>query len=217
MQNCKVINMQKNTSKVYVKVDKQNRILCCEGGYTTPNDLTDWVLIDEGSGDKYNLCQSHYFDKPIYTNDGVPRYKLVDGKAVERTSEEISAERLEPLKENRIVQSKTELQIYLAEHPLQWTDGKYYTIPAEKQQQLTSKLLSATFAQQAQQPYNLTWNDTEQICEPWTLENLTALAFAIDARVTALVTYQQEKERLIRDAETLETLESIVVNYDEVV
>lgn len=217
MQNCKVINMQKNTSKVYVKVDKQNRILCCEGGYTTPNDLTDWVLIDEGSGDKYNLCQSHYFDKPIYTNDGVPRYKLVDGKAVERTSEEISAERLEPLKENRIVQSKTELQIYLAEHPLQWTDGKYYTITAEKQQQLTSKLLSATFAQQAQQPYNLTWNDTEQICEPWTLENLTALAFAIDARVTALVTYQQEKERLIRDAETLETLESIVVNYDEVV
>ena len=217
MQNCKVINMQKNTSKVYVKVDKQNRILCCEGGYTTPNDLTDWVLIDEGSGDKYNLCQSHYFDKPIYTNDGVPRYKLVDGKAVERTSEEISAERLEPLKENRIVQSKTELQIYLAEHPLQWTDGKYYTITAEKQQQLTSKQLSATFAQQAQQPYNLTWNDTEQICEPWTLENLTALAFAIDARVTALVTYQQEKERLIRDAETLETLESIVVNYDEVV
>lgn len=217
MQNCKVINMQKNTSKVYVKVDKQNRILCCEGGYTTPNDLTDWVLIDEGSGDKYNLCQSHYFDKPIYTEHGIPQYKLLDGKAVERTSEEISAERLEPLKENRIVQSKTELQIYLAEHPLQWTDGKYYTITAEKQQQLTSKLLSATFAQQAQQPYNLTWNDTEQICEPWTLENLTALAFAIDARVTALVTYQQEKERLIRDAETLETLESIVVNYDEVV
>ena len=209
--------MQKNTSKVYVKVDKQNRILCCEGGYTIPNDLTDWVLIDEGSGDKYNLCQSHYFDKPIYTEHGIPQYKLLDGKAVERTSEEISAERLEPLKENRIVQSKTELQIYLAEHPLQWTDGKYYTITAEKQQQLTSKLLSATFAQQAQQPYNLTWNDTEQICEPWTLENLTALAFAIDTRVTALVTYQQEKERLIRDADTLETLESIVVNYDEVV
>lgn len=96
MQNCKVINMQKNTSKVYVKVDKQNRILCCEGGYTTPNDLTDWVLIDEGSGDKYNLCQSHYFDKPIYTNDGVPRYKLVDGNAVERTVEEIEADKPKP-------------------------------------------------------------------------------------------------------------------------
>ena len=37
--------MQKNTSKVYVKVDKQNRILCCEGGYTTPNDLTEKKLV----------------------------------------------------------------------------------------------------------------------------------------------------------------------------
>lgn len=124
---------------------------------------------------------------------------------------------LDSLKEQKITQSKTDLQTYLANHPLQWTDGKYYTITAEKQQQLTSKLLSATFAQQTGTPYDLKWNDTEQVCEPWTLENLTALAFAIDARVTALVTYQQEKERLIRDAETLETLESIVVNYDEVV
>lgn len=124
---------------------------------------------------------------------------------------------LDSLKEQKITQSKTDLQTYLANHPLQWTDGKYYTITAEKQQQLTSKLLSATFAQQTGTPYDLKWNDTEQVCEPWTLENLTNLAFAIDARVTALVTYQQEKERLIRDAETLETLESIVVNYDEVV
>lgn len=112
--------MQKNTSKVYVKVDKQNRILCCEGGYTTPNDLTDWVLIDEGSGDKYNLCQSHYFDKPIYTNDGVPRYKLVDGKAIERTSEEIESDKSEPLlpqptitdlmKENELLKAQIKAQ-----------------------------------------------------------------------------------------------------------
>ena len=124
---------------------------------------------------------------------------------------------LDGMKEQKIIKSKTDLQTYLAEHPLQWTDGKYYTITAEKQQQLTSKLLSATFAQQSGTPYDLKWNDTEQVCVSWTLENLTALAFAIDAKVTALVTYQQEKERLIRDAETLETLESIVVNYDEVV
>ena len=31
-----------------------------------------------------------------YTNDGVPRYKLVDGKAVERTVEEIEADRPKP-------------------------------------------------------------------------------------------------------------------------
>ena len=201
---------------VYVKIDEQSRIIAINSNAFLDN-TENWTKIDDGIGDKYHHAQGNYFDKPIFTNDGVPRYKLVDGKAVERTSEEISAERLEPLKENRIVQSKSDLQIYLVEHPLQWTDGKYYTITAEKQQQLTSKLLSATFAQQSGTPYDLKWNDTEQVCVSWTLENLTALAFAIDARVTALVTYQQEKEREIRDAETLEELESITVNYDEVV
>ena len=87
--------MQENTSKVYVKVDGQSRILSCEGGYTTPLDLTDWVQIDEGTGDKYNLCQSHYFDGGIYTGDGIPRYKLVDGFPVLRSEEEIAADRAE--------------------------------------------------------------------------------------------------------------------------
>ena len=49
-------------SKVYIQIDTEGRILRCEGGYTTPADLTDWIEIDEGSGDKYNLCQSHYFE-----------------------------------------------------------------------------------------------------------------------------------------------------------
>ena len=210
------MNFLQQNYEVYVKTDNQKRIIAINSSAFI-DDLTDWIKIDEGLCDKYHHAQNNYFDKSLYTADGVPRYKLVDGKAVERTSEEISAERLEPLKEIRIAQSKSDLQSYLSNHPLQWTDGKYYTITAEKQQQLTSKLLSATFAQQIGTEFDLKWNDTKQVCEPWTLENLTALAFAIDARVTALVTYQQEKERLIRDAETLETLESIVVNYDEVV
>lgn len=201
---------------VYAKTDEKKRIIAVNSNAFLDN-TERWIKIDEGLGDKYAHAQGNYFDKPVYTEQGIPRYKLVDGKAVERTEEEIQAELLEPLKETRIAQSKSDLQSYLAEHPLQWIDGKYYTITVEKQQQLTSKLLSATFAQQAEQPYNLTWNDTQQVCEPWTLENLTALAFAIDARVTALVTYQQEKEKQMRNAETLKVLESIVVNYDEVV
>lgn len=80
------------TSKVYVQTDEQNRILRCEGGYTTPADLTGWVQIDEGTGDRYNLCQSHYFDGGLYTSDGIPRYKLVEGQPVERTAEELEVD-----------------------------------------------------------------------------------------------------------------------------
>lgn len=80
-------------SKVYVMADELSRITRCEGGYTTPSDLTGWTQIDEGTGDKYNLCQSHYFDGGLYTEDGIPRYKIVDGLAVERTPQEIAADR----------------------------------------------------------------------------------------------------------------------------
>ena len=67
------------------------------------------------------------------------------------------------------------------------------------------------------QPYALTWNATgHQECQSWTLENLTALAFAIDARVTSLVSYQQAQEVSMQAAAALEELEAIPVDYDSV-
>lgn len=119
-------------------------------------------------------------------------------------------------KVERIAESKAQLSDYLLCHPMQWTDGQYYAITAEKQQQLTSKIMSATLAAQTGTPYSLTWNATGEECQAWTLENLTALAFAIDARVTSLVSYQQAREVEMRDASTLEALEAIPVDYDSV-
>ena len=126
------------------------------------------------------------------------------------------ASRLAARKVERIAESKTQLSDYLLCHPMQWTDGQYYAITAEKQQQLTSKIMSATLAAQTSTPYSLTWNATGEECQAWTLENLTALAFAIDARVTSLVSYQQAQEVEMRDASTLEALEAIPVDYDSV-
>ncbi len=85
--------MEEYKSRVYVRIDAAGRITRCEGGYTTPKDTTGWIQIDEGAGDKYNLCQSHYFDGGLRTIDGILRYKLVDGAPVLRTDEEIEADR----------------------------------------------------------------------------------------------------------------------------
>lgn len=126
------------------------------------------------------------------------------------------AEQLAARKAERIAESKARLSDYLLCHPMQWTDGQYYAITAEKQQQLTSKIMSATLAAQTSTPYSLTWNATGEECQAWTLENLTALAFAIDARVTSLVSYQQAQEVAMREASTLEALEAIPVDYDSV-
>ena len=48
------------------------------------------------------------------------------------------------------------------------------------------------------------------------MEDLAALAFAIDARVTALVSYQQVKEVAMKEATTMEALTAIEVDYDTV-
>lgn len=116
----------------------------------------------------------------------------------------------------RIEQSKTDLDIYLATHPLLWADGNYYSITKEKQNQLTSKIMAATLAQSLSTDYDLTWNSTGEVCKSWTLQDLSALAFAIDKRVTALVSYQQTQEVAMREAATLEDLEAVEVDYDTV-
>lgn len=80
-------------SRVYILTDETGRVLRLEGEYSLPADLTGWIKIDEGNGDRYALAQSHYLPYPLFTTDGLYRYKLADGAVVERTSEEIAADR----------------------------------------------------------------------------------------------------------------------------
>lgn len=86
--------MDEMKSKVYIKIDSQNRIIRCEGGYTMGNidNIEEWILIDEGTGDKYNLCQSMYFEGGLFTVDGICRYKF-NGVPVLRSPVELEADR----------------------------------------------------------------------------------------------------------------------------
>ena len=87
------MEFEMSKSKVYIQTDTEGRILRCEGGYTTPVDLAGWQEIDEGNGNRYNLCQSHYFDGGLYTMDGIPRYRWDGSMAALRTEEELEADR----------------------------------------------------------------------------------------------------------------------------
>ena len=76
---------------VYVQTDETGRITAVNSSAFVDSD---WgTEIDSGCGDKYHHAQGNYFPWPIYTEDGIPRYKLQDGQAVERTQEEIEADR----------------------------------------------------------------------------------------------------------------------------
>ena len=56
------------------------------------NDTAGWVKIDSGYGDKYHHAQGNYFPESIITDGGAYRYKLIDGKPVECTAEDIKAQ-----------------------------------------------------------------------------------------------------------------------------
>lgn len=142
---------------------------------------------------------------------------IQDGKLVGVTSTlNSNPEYLEKKKSEKIAKSKSDLSTYLESHPLLWSDGENYSITAEKQQQLTSKLFSAYTKKASGVPYDLSWNSTGEVCKSWTIEDLSSLAYAIEARVTSLVAYQQAQEVAMRNATTQEDLDAIVVDYDSV-
>jgi len=76
---------------VYVKIDAENRITAINSSAFLA-DTDGWTLIDEGHGDKHHHAQGNYLDKPVIVESGIFRYKLVDGKPVERTQDEMDAD-----------------------------------------------------------------------------------------------------------------------------
>lgn len=83
--------MKQESYKVCVRTDSYNRIIAVNSSAFVS---LDWGRkIDEGIEYKYHHAQGNYFEGGLYTDDGIPRYKLVDGQPVERTEEEIRADR----------------------------------------------------------------------------------------------------------------------------
>lgn len=91
---------------VYIKVDAQNRITAINSdAFLT--EMAGWTQIDEGKGDRYHHAQGNYLPSSIFTEHGVCRYKLVNGKPVERSVAEIAADlppvTVQPSESDRIV------------------------------------------------------------------------------------------------------------------
>lgn len=112
------MTLEFETYIVYVRSD-------CEGCITAVNssaflpDTTGWTEIDSGYGDKYHHAQGNYFDKPLCDERGVYRYKLADGKAVERSQEEMDADytppEVKPTDAERILQLESEKKLLTAQ------------------------------------------------------------------------------------------------------
>lgn len=80
---------------VYVREDDAGRIYDINSDAFIFN-TQGWVKIDEGYGDRYHHAQGNYLTGPLMDERGIYRYKLVDGKPIERTQEEMDADYTPP-------------------------------------------------------------------------------------------------------------------------
>lgn len=117
------------------------------------------------------------------------------------------------LKAAKIANSKTQLATYLETHPLTYTDGKRYSVTAEKQSLLTSALARHQIAASAAVTTELKWNATGEECTVWEYADLAALALAIADYVEPLVAQQQAVEVAINACTTMAEVEAIVIAY----
>ena len=76
---------------VYVKTDDAGRITAVNSSAFL-EDASEWLEIDRGSDLRHYHAQGNYFPKPIRDERGICRYKMQDGKPVERTAEEMDAD-----------------------------------------------------------------------------------------------------------------------------
>ena len=90
---------------VYARVNDTERIIAIDSSAFL-SDTTGWTEIDSGYGDKYHHAQGNYFPHPLYDERGICRYKLADGKPVERTQDEMDADytpaEIKPTTEQRV-------------------------------------------------------------------------------------------------------------------
>ena len=90
---------------VYVRADGEGRITAVNSSAFLA-DTIGWTEIDSGYGDKYHHAQGNYFPQPIMDERGIYRYKLENGKPIERTASEMDADytptKIKPTTEQRV-------------------------------------------------------------------------------------------------------------------
>ena len=77
--------------RVFIKTDSQDRITAVNSEIFI-SDLSGWTEIDSGDGDRFVHAQGNYLPKSVIDDNGIFRYKYVDGAIYERSADEMAAD-----------------------------------------------------------------------------------------------------------------------------
>ena len=97
--------------RVFIKTDSQDRITAVNSEIFI-SDLSGWTEIDSGDGDRFVHAQGNYLPKSVIDDNGIYRYKYVDGAIYERSADEMAADMPE---DTPVPPSNAELAAAIAE------------------------------------------------------------------------------------------------------
>lgn len=156
--------------------------------------------------------------KCVHVDDGAD---VKQGMVYDAESGTFSAPEVKPIITNiddakvlKVAESKEKLAEWLENNPMLYTDGKLYSVTAEKQSLLNSNLSSYERAKAAGIDYPLKWNSTGEECTEYSYEKLVGLSLAIASYVAPKVSAQQEIELAINACSTLDEINAVVIDYD---
>lgn len=201
-------------SKVYVRIDAQNRIIQCEGGVSEPKDLTGWIQIDEGYEGKYNLCQSNYFES-LSTEDGIPAYRLKDNweslpmgeRTEERSAADLEKDRIEPARNKKISEIHAACNAVIvagADIQLSSESAEHYDYK-EKDQINIKEMFDAVRMGATEYPYQ----DENGNCRVYSAEEIIKIYQTLAGNKTAQQTYYNQLKKYINTLDSTEAIAAV--------
>ena len=76
-----------NLIRVFIKVDERNLVVEINSEIFL-DDITGYIEIDQGAGDRYAHAQNNYFDKPLIDQQGRTNFIYENGEVRELAEEE---------------------------------------------------------------------------------------------------------------------------------
>lgn len=104
------------------------------------------------------------------------------------------------------------LAVYLASHPITWTDGEKYGVTLDDQQLMLLNLSTYKMGLTSE----LKWNSHTKKCRVFTEEEFGLLTAAIDAFVRPRVERCQDYKEKIFRAQTIQEVEAITFDFASV-
>ena len=213
----------------YIRIDERNRIVngfsdVPEFNNPSPQEGETDILINDKGGRHFRLLIDGEFteENPIWmlrNEQNVPllKWDAKNKKIVHRTEKEIQADidatkpPLEAHQMGGIIQTHMIL-VEALQVPIEH-EGRLFSVTKEKQNLLDKQLGMWLMSQQMKLPFQLNWNATGEVCEPWTFDELFKLASLMTAHVEPLVKMQREAEVRIRHAENEQEVQSHVEKF----